>query len=57
MPKEEIEYICISSYLAIPQGDIVKVEFGPQVYITHNKATHCTNEFILKLHFEKLEEE
>ena len=51
-----MKYICIKSWLAIPQGDIVEVEIGPQVYITHNKAVHCTNEFILKMHFEKLEE-
>ena len=52
-----MEYICIQDFLTIKLGDIVKVEFGPQVYITHKKVVHCTNEFILKMHFEKLEEE
>lgn len=52
-----MKYICIKSWLAIPQGNIVEVGFGSQVYITHNKATHCTNEFILEMNFEKLEEE
>ena len=51
-----MEYICIASFLAIPHGAIVHVEFGAQVYITHNKAIHCTNEFTLNEHFEKLEQ-
>lgn len=52
-----MEYICIQEFKTIKVGDIVKVEIGKhQVYITHNKAVHCTNEFILKMHFERLEE-
>lgn len=52
-PKQK--YICTSSYLAIPEGSIVQVEIGSQVYITYDKRITCTNEFVLAMNFTKVE--
>lgn len=49
------KYRCIKDWNDVKTGDIVSVEIGIQVHITHNKATHCTDEFILTMHFEKEE--
>lgn len=53
--KPKQNYICTSSYLAIPEGSIVQVEIGAQVYITYDKRTTCVNEFILAMNFTKVE--
>ena len=47
-------YICTNTYLNIQEGDIVQVELGAQVRITHDKHTTCTDEFILNLHFKPI---
>ena len=52
-----MKYKCIEPFHTIKQGDIVNVKIGLQVYITFNKATHCTNEFVLAINFEKVEVE
>ena len=48
-------YICTHSFRHIPEGALVIVEIGPQVYITFDKHTSCTTEFVLAMNFERME--
>ena len=54
------DYLCIENFRTIKKGDIVKVHIYidtdmivPFIQIIKNKVVHCTNEFILAMHFEK----
>ena len=56
-----ITYFCIEDFRTIKKGDIVKVhiytatdQLIPLVHIKNKLVVHCTNEFILAMHFKKL---
>ena len=55
------DYFCIEDFRTVKKGDIVKVgiytvtdHLIPLVHIKKKRVIHCTNEFILAMHFKKL---